>query len=296
MTFAMDTGTVNAYKAQYNPPVTQPVDGMLLSFKAKNTNTGAATFSPNGLAASTIYSQAHVALLSGEIAANGFVEVEWNSTLNGWVLCENTGGIAHGTTPTAGDNSQKLATTAFVQAAAAAMLALSGAPGSVSFFANTSAPSGWLKANGAAISRSTYSALFSAIGITFGAGDGTTTFNLPDLRGEFLRAYDDSRGIDSGRTFGSWQKGSAIAANAPQSENLIHGLCAGTGSDTGQTHRAILGYDDDANSSTNYSGSTEYAISPASAGTNSGDWMHGVGWGGGVSRPRNVALLACIKF
>ena len=114
MTFAMDAGTVNTYKAQYNPPVTQPVDGMLLSFKAKNTNTGAATFAPNNVTASPIYSQAHVALLSGEIAANGFVEVEWNSSLNGWVLCENTGGIAHGSTPATGDNSKKLATTEYV--------------------------------------------------------------------------------------------------------------------------------------------------------------------------------------
>ncbi len=78
-------------------------------------------------------------------------------------------------------------------------------PGEVAYFAMSSAPSGWLKANGAAISRTTYSALFAAIGTTFGAGDGSTTFNVPDLRGEFIRGFDDSRGVDSGHSLGGAQ-------------------------------------------------------------------------------------------
>jgi microcystin-dependent protein len=49
-------------------------------------------------------------------------------------------------------------------------------------FAGASAPSGWLLCNGAAVSRSTYSDLFAVIGTTFGAGNGSTTFNLPDMR------------------------------------------------------------------------------------------------------------------
>lgn len=77
--------------------------------------------------------------------------------------------------------------------------------GAVQYFAMNTAPSGWLKANGQAVSRTTYATLFSAIGTTFGSGDGSATFNVPDLRGEFLRGWDDSRGIDSGRAFGSWQ-------------------------------------------------------------------------------------------
>ncbi|MBN6064197.1 phage tail protein [Aggregatibacter actinomycetemcomitans] len=81
--------------------------------------------------------------------------------------------------------------------------------GEVAFFARTTPPSGWLKANGAAVSRTTYAALFAAIGTTFGAGDGRTTFNLPDLRGEFLRGLDDGRNVDGGRRLGSSQ-GDAI--------------------------------------------------------------------------------------
>ncbi|KYG64795.1 hypothetical protein AZI86_11360 [Bdellovibrio bacteriovorus] len=86
---------------------------------------------------------------------------------------------------------------------------LSGAPaGLVSAFSVNTCPAGWLEANGATVSRTTYSALFSAVGTTFGAGDGSTTFQLPDLRGEFIRGWDHGRGVDSGRTFGSWQVGS----------------------------------------------------------------------------------------
>jgi microcystin-dependent protein len=59
--------------------------------------------------------------------------------------------------------------------------------GAVMAFAMNSAPTGWLEADGTAVSRSTYAALFSAIGTTYGAGDGSTTFALPDLRGIFVR-------------------------------------------------------------------------------------------------------------
>lgn len=81
--------------------------------------------------------------------------------------------------------------------------------GAVMYFAGQAAPTGWLKANGAAVSRTLYAALFQAVRTTYGAGDGRTTFNLPDLRGEFIRGWDDGRGIDSGRTLGSAQ-GDAI--------------------------------------------------------------------------------------
>lgn len=64
---------------------------------------------------------------------------------------------------------------------------------------------GWLLANGQVVSRTTYADLFAAIGTEYGAGDGATTFSLPDLRGEFLRGWDDGRGVDPGRTLGSVQ-------------------------------------------------------------------------------------------
>lgn len=78
-------------------------------------------------------------------------------------------------------------------------------PGQMAPFAMTTAPTGWLKANGAAVSRTTYAALFAAIGTTWGVGNGSTTFNLPDWRGKFVRGYDDGRGVDVDRVFGEAQ-------------------------------------------------------------------------------------------
>ena len=77
--------------------------------------------------------------------------------------------------------------------------------GMIAPFAMTTPPTGWLECNGATISRSTYATLFAAIGTTYGAGDGSSTFVLPDLRATFIRGFDNSRGIDTGRTFGSFQ-------------------------------------------------------------------------------------------
>lgn len=68
-----------------------------------------------------------------------------------------------------------------------------------------SAPDQWLICNGAAISRSTYSALFAAISTSYGVGNGSTTFNLPDYRGKVMAGYDSTDAdFDSiGKTFGS---------------------------------------------------------------------------------------------
>ena len=72
---------------------------------------------------------------------------------------------------------------------------LGGAPtGCVFAFAGSSAPMGWLLCYGQAVSRTTYASLFSVIGTTYGVGDGSTTFNLPDLRGRSVAGKDDMGG------------------------------------------------------------------------------------------------------
>lgn len=63
-------------------------------------------------------------------------------------------------------------------------------------FAGTSAPNASLLCDGSAVSRTTYSALYAVIGDTFGEGNGSTTFNVPDMRGEFARGRDRGRGKD----------------------------------------------------------------------------------------------------
>jgi microcystin-dependent protein len=73
--------------------------------------------------------------------------------------------------------------------------------GSVIPFAGSSAPTNWLLCDGRStgISRTTYANLFAVIGTTYGAGDGSTTFNLPDLRGRVAAGADDMGGTDAGR-------------------------------------------------------------------------------------------------
>lgn len=66
-------------------------------------------------------------------------------------------------------------------------------------YAGASAPANWLFCSGAAVSRTTYAGLFAVIGTTFGAGDGSTTFNLPDLRGRFPLGKDDLGGTSANR-------------------------------------------------------------------------------------------------
>ena len=77
---------------------------------------------------------------------------------------------------------------------------IAGVPtGTIIPYGGTSAPTGWLMCFGQAVSRTTYSALFAAIATTFGVGDGSSTFNLPDLRGRAVFGQDNMGGTTAGR-------------------------------------------------------------------------------------------------
>jgi microcystin-dependent protein len=142
---------------------------------------------------------------------------------------------------------------------------ISSPAGAVQYFAMANAPTGWLKADGSAVPRTDYANLFAAIGTTFGNGDGSTTFNLPDIRGEFIRGYDDGRGVDGNRLIGSLQN-DALKNHKHYVNALFGGQPSGQG---------FAG----ANPSTDryITGQTEAT-------------------GGTETRPRNIALLACIKY
>lgn len=152
--------------------------------------------------------------------------------------------------------------------------------GAVLYFAGQTAPSGWLKANGAAVSRSTYAALFAAIGTTYGTGDGRSTFNLPDLRGEFLRGWDDGRGVDSGRTFGS-QQGDAIRNIKGTFSMLESRGTETTGAFNKQSATLTPSSFRSPGQGANFVLEFDAARSVPTATEN---------------RPRNIALLACIKI
>jgi len=154
--------------------------------------------------------------------------------------------------------------------------------GDVKFTLSSTPPPGWLKANGAAVSRTTYAALFAAMGTVFGVGDGSTTFNLPDLRGEFIRGWDDGRNIDVGRTLGSSQ---------------LDALQNITGNISAQVGGADMG-GNGAFGANNSGNITKVGLNTGVSGSTTGIKFDAsfVVRTATETRPRNVALLACIKY
>ncbi len=174
-------------------------------------------------------------------------------------------------TPSSGGHAT---TKAYVDDLIAAITAaLSFPSGAVLPFCTASAPSGWLKCDGSAVSRTTYANLFAAISTLFGAGDGSTTFNLPDLRGEFIRGFDDGRGVDSGRVLGSFQD--------HQSNNLAQ-------------VKMVYGAGGSSEVSVPDNGSYSATLTTGEEGA-SPNYMIQMRLHGRETRPRNVALLYCIK-
>ena len=114
-------------------------------------------------------------------------------------------GDVNGVTPPAGDNSKKLANTEFIQALANILVPI----GCVQAFAGNTLPAGWLACDGSAVSRTTYAALFAVIGTTYGAGNGRSTFNLPNLTDRFIE--------------GSTTAGSVKAAGIPNITGSLEG-------------------------------------------------------------------------
>ena len=198
-------------------------------------------------------------------------------------------------TAAAGTNTTQVATTAFVQQN-------SVPAGAVFYFAASSAPTGYLICNGSAVSRSTYAALFAIVGTTFGAGDGSTTFNLPDLRGQFIRGIDNGRGVDTGRVFGSSQNDavtehnhylSCTSAQTPaftdDGPSTFHGGHR-------LTNRMAIG-DGGYTTGSKYLGSSNQT----SRGNMGVDKVNKFLTGSNTTtttetRPKNVALLPCIKI
>jgi len=151
--------------------------------------------------------------------------------------------------------------------------------GAVMFFAMQTPPTGWLECNGASVSTATYPDLFASIGYTYG-GAGAS-FNLPDLRGQFVRGWDNGAGVDPARVFGSNQGQAYLnhthTINDPGHVHTFYNIPGPggppswfPGSNTGgfvQTDPAVTGIT--VNTSTT---------------------------GGNETRPVNVALMACIKY
>lgn len=157
--------------------------------------------------------------------------------------------------------------------------------GSVVYFAANSIPIGYLKCNGALVSTTAYPRLFEVIGYTYG-GSGAH-FRLPDLRGEFVRGFDDGRGIDPGRGFASWQKGTMVGGYDDNDASSHASVLQSRGSNDYGSDLVTAGiaanlYSLDRIKWTIPQGEAVYPTAHAAS------WVS-------ITRPRNVALMPCIK-
>ena len=248
-----------------------------LSVVATGTFTGNQTFNGTATFTSTVTVPDHsfvnaklatvaTATFKGRVGAGtGHVQdmtgTEATTLLNAVVGDSGSGGTKGLVpAPAAGDT----AAARFLSAAGTFVAAVP--VGSITMYAANTAPTGWLECSGAAVSRTTYAGLFAAIGTVFGVGDGSTTFNLPNMRGEFARGWDNGRGIDPARAFGS--------AQADELEAHVHSVTPPAASD-----------DTSAGLTTTGTGGAE-TITPYNTAST----------GGTETRPRNIALMFIIKF
>lgn len=182
-----------------------------------------------------------------------------------------------GTGITADNIADGAITTAKMNASAITDIGIQA--GTIGYFGMSSAPTGWLKCNGAAISRTTYSDLFAAISTTFGSGDGSTTFDLPDLRGEFIRALDDGAGIDTGRTLASTQSYALENFTGVFNSGQYYSYAYATGVFAASGNNAHRTYASGTNAGLQLTIDASRQVNTSTE-----------------TRPRNVALLACIKY
>ena len=177
---------------------------------------------------------------------------------------------------------------------------VAGVPsGSVFCMAVATVPSGYLECNGAAVSRTTYAALFAIIGTNYGTGNGSSTFNLPDLRGEFVRGFDNGRGVDNGRSIASSQ-----SSQFGQHNHNVSASSSSSVTDPGHQHSMSVGFFNSVNSGgalsfkdagtsnrintafTGISVSTSTSISQSNRGGTSNS---------SETRPRSIAMMYIIK-
>ena len=155
-------GSADALTAHFTPEVKELENGLTVHVRAKEKNTGASpSFNADETGAKPVVKGNNLPLEAADIAGAGhWLEMQYDGALDKWVLQNPAKGI----TPP------------------------SGVPvGTIEYFAMTTPPAGYLKADGAVVGRQTYPELFETIGTTFGEGDGETTFNLPDLIDRFAQ-------------------------------------------------------------------------------------------------------------
>ena len=255
-------GSADFYTLSPNPLITSYATTQQFTIKINASNltttpylqiSGIANPSSTAVIKKLNASKTEVPLEAGDLLINGIYKFQRNSTNNAWIVLNPEKpfvNLANGTPATS--------TTAGIQT----LIPI----GNITMWSSTGGiPTNYLICEGAAISRTTYGNLFSVIGTIYGAGNGSTTFNVPDFRGLFPRGFDGGRGIDPGRTFGSFQD------MAIQSHNHVVGGQQETLAGGGALRYSLVNPPGQISFSSGFAGSSE-------------------------TRPKNLAVYFLIKF
>jgi len=149
--YIADVGSANAYSGTVYPTPTAYRNGLLASFKASHTNTAASTINL-GAGVATLVRNDGQPVTAGDIVSGSVYSIIYDFTTSSFRLL-------------------------------APVLSQTVPVGAMFDWGGASVPGGYLACDGSAVSRSTYAALFSVCGVTWGTGDGSTTFNIPDFKG-----------------------------------------------------------------------------------------------------------------
>lgn len=203
-------GTVDAITATFEPATVSGdlQDGYMWTVEAAGANVSTTpTFNPDATGALTIKKMGGQALVAGDIhgaghklllmydASGGHVEL-LNPTIP--AATETESGIVELATSAEAATGTDTARAVTPAGVAAAISALAFPSGSITMYGGSSAPSGWLLCDGSEVSRATYATLFGNIGTAFGSGNGSTTFNLPDMQGRVPIGVGSPSGLISG--------------------------------------------------------------------------------------------------
>lgn len=223
-TWATVGGTGNAITLAYPVAPNAYVQGQKHAFKATAANSGATTININSLGVKNVFKKspagAATACTGNEIQSGDIVELEYDGTQ--FQIMGGAAGVAGPASSVSGNITTFNGTSgASIQDSGVSPTVLMPT-GAVIPYAGSAAPTGWLLAFGQAVSRTTYATLFAAISTTFGVGDGSTTFNLPDLRGRFAAGADAMGGsaanrLGSGATGGITGSATVGASGGQQS-------------------------------------------------------------------------------
>lgn len=231
----------------------------------------------------------------GQAAFNANQEVgtvTWTSAITNFVA----GDLVYVRTPAAVAGMGVVTITLALQVGPGTSLRAENVPvGAIAVFATEIAPQDWLPCDGRAVSRTTYANLFNAIGVRYGSGDGTTTFNIPDLRGQFLRGWDNGAGNDPD------------AANRGDRGDGTTGDAVGTTQDDAISQHTHLMFSGTANNNIGISSVTKIGGGSATGSNNDYSMRRADNQtpepsngptsasGGNESRPKNVNVLYCIR-